>query len=227
MLSHFVLHFLIPKSHPLTPLTPLTHLSHTLTHSSHTLLTPLTPLTHPSHTPLTPLSHTSHTPSHTPHTPHTPLTHPDTLLSHPSHTSHTPHTPLTHPRTPLSHPSHTPLTPLSHTPDTPHTLLTPPHSPGAIGSDPATGGIDLHYTIILLIFICFSFYVAHWEKYSTGILYLPWMFDIAQLVSTYWGLAGSRGDVHVLQYNITCIVLVPCSTLYSKFYYIPRGDQVA
>jgi len=51
----------------------------------------------------------------------------------------------------------------------------------AIGSDPATGGIDLHYTIILLIFICFSFYVAHWEKYSTGILYLPWMFDIAQL----------------------------------------------
>ena len=27
-----------------------------------------------------------------------------------------------------------------------------------------------------------GFYVSHWEKYITGILYLPWLYDIMQLV---------------------------------------------
>ena len=70
MLSHFVLHFLIPESH-----------LHTLSHPSHTSQTPHTPLSYPSHTSHTPLTYLSH-PSHTSHTPLTPL-------SHPSHTFHT------------------------------------------------------------------------------------------------------------------------------------------
>ena len=28
-----------------------------------------------------------------------------------------------------------------------------------------------------------GFYVSHWEKYITGVLYLPWLYDIVWLVS--------------------------------------------
>lgn len=28
-----------------------------------------------------------------------------------------------------------------------------------------------------------AFYLAHWEKYTTSVMYLPWAYDISQLVS--------------------------------------------
>ncbi|VDP90252.1 unnamed protein product [Echinostoma caproni] len=33
--------------------------------------------------------------------------------------------------------------------------------------------------------LIFSFVSSHWEKYITGVLYLPWTFDAAQLVSQF------------------------------------------
>ena len=27
-----------------------------------------------------------------------------------------------------------------------------------------------------------TFYLTHWEKYITGVLYLPWLYDVSQLV---------------------------------------------
>lgn len=50
------------------------------------------------------------------------------------------------------------------------------------GTNPAIGGINLHHTPFLLLTLTFNFWVSHWEKYNTGILYLPWLFDIAQCV---------------------------------------------
>lgn len=38
-----------------------------------------------------------------------------------------------------------------------------------------------YYYIILVILI--GFYMAHWEKYITGVLFLPWAYDFSQLVS--------------------------------------------
>lgn len=37
---------------------------------------------------------------------------------------------------------------------------------------------------MLFIFwtIYVTFYLSHWEKYNTGILYLPWSYDISQLI---------------------------------------------
>ena len=29
-----------------------------------------------------------------------------------------------------------------------------------------------------------GFYVSHWEKYITGVMYLPWLYDVMQLVRT-------------------------------------------
>ena len=34
-----------------------------------------------------------------------------------------------------------------------------------------------------------GFYLSHWEKYITGVLYLPWLYDIIWLVSDYFRVA--------------------------------------
>lgn len=40
---------------------------------------------------------------------------------------------------------------------------------------------------IRMFYICwmvfFNFYVSHWEKYNTGVLYLPWGYDLSMWVS--------------------------------------------
>ena len=38
---------------------------------------------------------------------------------------------------------------------------------------------------MLLIFwiVMVSFIMSHWEKYNTGVLYLPWAYDLSQVVS--------------------------------------------
>ena len=54
---------------------------------------------------------------------------------------------------------------------------------GVFGSNPAAGGIAMQYSPLLMLALTFNFWVNHWEKYNTGVLYLPWMFDIAQTVS--------------------------------------------
>jgi len=37
------------------------------------------------------------------------------------------------------------------------------------------------YYICIMVFI--NFYLAHWEKYNTGVLYLPWSYDFSMVVS--------------------------------------------
>ena len=37
----------------------------------------------------------------------------------------------------------------------------------------------------VLISILLMFFWSHWEKYNTGVLYLPWAYDFSQLVSLY------------------------------------------
>ena len=37
------------------------------------------------------------------------------------------------------------------------------------------------YMIVVGIMVCFV--ASHWEKYNTGILFLPWGYDIGQIVS--------------------------------------------
>lgn len=38
------------------------------------------------------------------------------------------------------------------------------------------------YYICWMVF--FNFYTSHWEKYNTGVLYLPWGYDISMWGST-------------------------------------------
>jgi len=36
---------------------------------------------------------------------------------------------------------------------------------------------------LLVAGILYAFYFSHWEKYTTSIMYLPWAYDVSQIVS--------------------------------------------
>lgn len=44
-------------------------------------------------------------------------------------------------------------------------------------------GVCVYRVYLVIIGIMFCFVVSHWEKYNTGILFLPWGYDIGQIVS--------------------------------------------
>lgn len=39
------------------------------------------------------------------------------------------------------------------------------------------------YYVVWMVF--FNFYISHWEKYLTGVLYLPWGYDLSMWGSTF------------------------------------------
>lgn len=39
-----------------------------------------------------------------------------------------------------------------------------------------------HRMLIVCWSVFFTFYFTHWEKYMTGVLYLPWTYDVSQIV---------------------------------------------
>lgn len=58
------------------------------------------------------------------------------------------------------------------------------------------GSVDYSFGPHRMLFIFWSvfltFYITHWEKYNTGVLYLPWSYDLSQVflfgcsLVTYW-----------------------------------------
>ena len=51
------------------------------------------------------------------------------------------------------------------------------------------------YTILWSIFL--SFHMSHWEKYLTGVMYLPWSYDISMLGGTILYLITSVAGYEV------------------------------
>lgn len=47
-----------------------------------------------------------------------------------------------------------------------------------------SNGVSVFVLYLLLWVVLFSFILSHWEKYNTGILFLPWGYDISQVVSS-------------------------------------------
>lgn len=46
-----------------------------------------------------------------------------------------------------------------------------------------SSGVSVFVLYLLLWVVLFSFILSHWEKYNTGVLFLPWGYDISQVVS--------------------------------------------
>jgi len=38
--------------------------------------------------------------------------------------------------------------------------------------------------LYVIMGVMFTFVCSHWEKYNTGVLFLPWAYDVSQLVGT-------------------------------------------
>lgn len=43
-------------------------------------------------------------------------------------------------------------------------------------------GVGVATLYYILWVVLFSFILSHWEKYNTGVLFLPWGYDISQVV---------------------------------------------
>ena len=49
------------------------------------------------------------------------------------------------------------------------------------GHGPHSVSLWEYYGMLLACLL--GFFIAHWEKYNTGVLFLPWAYDVSQLVS--------------------------------------------
>ena len=61
-----------------------------------------------------------------------------------------------------------------------------------------------------------TFLISHWEKYITGVLYLPWLYDVTQLVGPAVGVASCVvGVVSCVVGVASCVVgVVSCVVVY-------------
>ncbi|XP_064605511.1 ethanolaminephosphotransferase 1-like [Liolophura sinensis] len=71
----------------------------------------------------------------------------------------------------------------------------------------AEGGVGVFrvYSILLGVMLCFS--LSHWEKYNTGVLYLPWGYDISQIGMTIVYLITYLGTYKIWKFALPIINL--------------------
>uniref|UniRef100_A0A8C3BBZ7 Ethanolaminephosphotransferase 1 n=1 Tax=Cairina moschata TaxID=8855 RepID=A0A8C3BBZ7_CAIMO len=74
-------------------------------------------------------------------------------------------------------------------------------------------GVSVYTMYIYLSIVLFNFMCSHWEKYNTGVLFLPWGYDLSQVLITAYLLTGLVG-VEVWQkpllfgYYITDVLVI-------------------
>uniref|UniRef100_A0A8C3TY31 Ethanolaminephosphotransferase 1 n=1 Tax=Catharus ustulatus TaxID=91951 RepID=A0A8C3TY31_CATUS len=74
-------------------------------------------------------------------------------------------------------------------------------------------GVSVYTMYIYLSIVLFNFMCSHWEKYNTGVLFLPWGYDISQVLIAAYLLTGTVG-VEVWQkpllfgYYITDVLVI-------------------
>lgn len=49
-----------------------------------------------------------------------------------------------------------------------------------------TFSISAFRLLLILMMVQLVFYVTHWEKYNTGVLFLSWCYDASQYVSRFF-----------------------------------------
>lgn len=54
-----------------------------------------------------------------------------------------------------------------------------------------------HRMLFIFWSVFLTFYVTHWEKYITGVLYLPWSYDVSQIFLFICSLATYAGSYRI------------------------------
>nr|XP_020459291.1 ethanolaminephosphotransferase 1 isoform X3 [Monopterus albus] len=98
-------------------------------------------------------------------------------------------------------------------------------------------GVDVATLYYILWVVLFSFILSHWEKYNTGILFLPWGYDISQvtvsvvfLVTAVVGVETWYQPIvwHVLYKDLFTFLIIVCSftiTLPMSLYNILKAHR--
>ncbi|KAH1177778.1 hypothetical protein KIL84_011480, partial [Mauremys mutica] len=75
-------------------------------------------------------------------------------------------------------------------------------------------GISVHTMYISLSIVLLNFMFSHWEKYNTGVLFLPWGYDLSQvtLIAMYLVIAAVGVEVwhkpFLFGYYITDVLVI-------------------
>ncbi|KAI3382885.1 hypothetical protein SNEBB_003569 [Seison nebaliae] len=101
-------------------------------------------------------------------------------------------------------------------------------------------GITINKLIVVLFILQMTFLSSHWEKYNTGILYLPWGYDISQismtavlLLTSYYGTSLWHNTFYgitpaiALQWSIiimSCIFSIPMS-IYNVYVHLVQQHE--
>ncbi len=64
-------------------------------------------------------------------------------------------------------------------------ILMPVCLMSAFGRGDSEWGGSVYDAFFPCLAVLAGFYLSHWEKYVTGVLYLPWLYDFVQLVRIY------------------------------------------
>lgn len=75
-----------------------------------------------------------------------------------------------------------------------------------------------HRMLFVLWSVFISFYFTHWEKYNTGILYLPWSYDLSQLFIFGCSLATFWDSYKIWKVTVPILGL-ECSHLFESILY--------
>lgn len=84
------------------------------------------------------------------------------------------------------------------------------------GSADYSFGPHRMYFVFWSVFL--TFYVAHWEKYNTGILYLPWSADLSHLFLVVCSLVTYFYSYQVWKFKAP-ILNLPCSEVFEIILY--------
>lgn len=96
-------------------------------------------------------------------------------------------------------------------------------------------GVAVATLYYILWVVLFSFILSHWEKYNTGILFLPWGYDMSQVTISLVFLVTAVVDVetwyqpalwHLLYRDLFTFMIIACSftvTLPMSLYNVVKG----
>ncbi|CAG5136873.1 unnamed protein product [Candidula unifasciata] len=79
-------------------------------------------------------------------------------------------------------------------------------------------GISVFHMLICVMGIMVCFVLSHWEKYNTGVLFLPWGYDIGQIAVTLVYLITYYGGYEVWKFTIPIINMSPAQAVELSFY---------
>ncbi|XP_069126410.1 ethanolaminephosphotransferase 1-like [Argopecten irradians] len=63
-------------------------------------------------------------------------------------------------------------------------------------------GVNVYRVYFVMIGIMFCFILSHWEKYNTGILFLPWGYDLSQICMTFLFLVAYFGGHEMWRFKL-------------------------